>query len=288
MNDNHPFEKIRQRWHETNSMAGVGIDPDLTKIPEEIWNQVGGKENIADGFFLFSKKIIDATQGIAVDYKVNANFFSRSQGRLALSRVFSYLKRTYPKVLRVCDGKFADVENTSEKLAEEIFGDLDADAVVLNPYLGFDAIKPFVEWKDKIVLLCINTSNPSAGEIQELSVEGEPLWVYILKKSMTEWNLNGNIIPILSATHPKMLKNVRSITGEIPILLAGVGVQGGSLSESIPYLLNNDGYGLMISSSRGIIYAKREINESIGDAALRELSSLRDKINFEASKVNRE
>lgn len=280
MTKNHPFNKIKNRWKETNSMAGVGIDPDIEKIPIEIWDSVGGKKNITEGFFKFSKEIIDSTASLAVDFKVNSNFFSGVQKREALEEIFNYIKKKYPKVLRVCDGKFADIGNTADKLVEYVFDHLDADAVLLNPYMGFDAIKPFTSRSDKISIICINTSNQSANEVQGLLVKGDkPLWVYLLEKSMSDWNEHGNIIPVLSATHPKMLENVREIVGDTPILLAGIGSQGGSLSKSVPHLLDSSGYGLMISSSRAILYADRENNESIGDAAKRELIKLRDAIN---------
>jgi len=276
----HPFEKIRTRWLATDSMAGVGIDPDINKIPDEIWQAVGGKSNIADGFTLFGKTIIDATAQDAVDFKVNSSFFKGSQGREALYNIFNYLKQKYPKVLRVCDGKFADIDNTAEKIAEEIFGDLDADAVLLNPYLGFDAIKPFIQWKNKIVIMCVRTSNPSAAQVQDmLAYDGRPIWQHILDKSLHGWNPNNNIIPVLSATSLHGLSDIREQINDVPILLAGVGAQGGSLDKSVPHLLDSNGYGLMISSSRGIIYADRGENESIGQAAHRELLKLKDAIN---------
>ncbi|MBP9871988.1 MAG: orotidine-5'-phosphate decarboxylase [Nitrosomonas sp.] len=260
-------------------MAGVGLDPDVTKIPESIWSQVGGKQNISEGFFLFCKEIIDSTSDIALDYKVNSNFFQGEGGRSALKKTFDYLKENAPDVIRVCDGKFADIGNTAEKIAEEVFDNLDADAVLLNPYMGFDAIEPFVKRKDKIAIICINTSNESSSEVQNLVVDGQPLWLFLLKKAMNEWNMHGNIIPVLSASHAIDVREIRKIVQDSPILLAGVGTQGGSLSESVPPLLDKNGYGLMISSSRQIIYATRKNGESIGDAARRELTNLKSKIN---------
>lgn len=280
MTQSHPFNKIRERWQEINSLAGVGIDPDIEKIPHEVWDSVGGKKNITEGFFKFSKEIIDSTASLAVDYKINSNFFSGVQERKALEKIFDYIKRKYPKVLRVYDGKFADIGNTAGKLVEYVFDHLDADAVLLNPYMGFDAIEPFTSRADKISIICINTSNPSANDVQSLTVKGnKPLWVYLLEKSMKDWNEHGNIIPVLSATNPNMFETVREIVGDTPILLAGIGSQGGSLSQSVPYLLDSNDYGLMISSSRAILYAEREDNETIGDAAKRELIKLRDEIN---------
>ena len=275
------IKKVRRRWMDIDALSGVGIDPDTTRIPGEIWDEVGGREFVADGITLFNKRIVDATAEYTADYKVNSNFFQGEAGRRALASTFAYIKDTQPDVLRVCDGKFGDVGHTAEKIADEIFGELDADAVLLNPYLGFDAIKPFVEWEDKLVVLCVNTSNPSASEIQNLKLQdGQQLWKHILRQSMDEWNYNGNIVPILSATHPENITGIRDEIGDTPILLAGVGTQGGSLVETVPHLLDSEGYGLMISASRAILYPEREDGETLEDASRRSVRSLAEAINL--------
>jgi orotidine-5'-phosphate decarboxylase len=275
------IEKIRNRWIEIDSMAGVGIDPDLNKIPNEIWDEVGGRSNIADGMLLFNQQIIDATAEYAVDFKVNSNFFQGELGRRALAGTFDYIKSNHPNVLRVCDGKFADVGHTADMIAEEVFGELDADAVLLNPYMGFDAIEPFVKWKDKIVILCVNTSNPSAQNIQGLLLaDSTPLWRHILRESMDSWNYNGNIVPVLSATHKENLVGARDVVGDTPILLAGVGTQGGSLEESVPVCLDSNGYGLMVSASRAILYPERNPGETLQEASRRSIQALGVSINL--------
>lgn len=274
-------EKIRNRWQEIDSMAGVGIDPDVDKIPDEIWHEVSGKSNVADGMLLFNQRVIDATAEYAVDFKVNSNFFQGELGRRALAGTFDYIKANHPNVLRVCDGKFADVGHTADKIAEEIFGKLDADAVLLNPYMGFDAVEPFVKWKDKLVVLCVNTSNPSAQEVQGLTLaDGNPLWRHILRESMGAWNYNGNILPVLSATLRGNLLGVREVVGDAPILLAGIGTQGGSLEESVPVCLDSNGYGLMVSASRAILYPERNPGETLQEASRRSIQNLRASINL--------
>lgn len=280
-------DKIRQRWLSIDSMAGVGIDPDVERIPAEVWDEVGGRGNIADGIELFNQTIIDATAEYAVDFKVNSNFFQGELGRRALAGTFKYLRESHPEVVRVCDGKFGDVGHTADKIAEEIFGNLDADAVLLNPYMGFDAIEPFVKWKDKLVVLCVNTSNPSAEQVQDLRLsDGSPLWRRILDMSLTDWNYNQNIIPVLSATHLENLDGIREQIGDTPILLAGVGTQGGGLGESIPQTLDSHGHGLMISASRAILYAERMDAESYADASERAVRNLRDSINLAKGSKN--
>lgn len=272
--------KIRKRWKSVNSMAGVGLDPVIDRIPKEVWDKVGGKTNISEGIFRFNKEIIDVTNPFVVDYKVNANFYIGERKLLSLYNTFDYLKKSYPNILRICDIKFADVGNTSEKVAEEIFGVLDADGVVLNPYLGIDALRPFLKWKNKLVILCVKTSNPSACEIQDIKTDDDvPLWHRVLSIALTDWNYNGNIIPILSATHEKDLMGIREIIGQVPILLAGVGLQGGSIDESLKHCLDNEGYGVMISASRSIIYPERKDGELYTDASIREIKKLKRKIN---------
>lgn len=281
------IDKIHQRWIQIDSMAGVGIDPDVEKIPDEIWHEVGGRANVADGIELFNRRIIDATAECAVDFKVNSNFFQGELGRRALAGTFRYLRETHPAVVRVCDGKFADVGHTANKIAEEVFGELAADAVLLNPYMGPDAIKPFTEWKDKLVILCVNTSNPSAQEIQDLRLsDGTKLWRHILKLSMNDWNENQNIIPVLSATHVDNLRGIRDLIDDTPILLAGVGSQGGSLEESVPLAVDSHGYGLMVSASRAILYPAREDGESLAEASASAVRNLRDSINYAKSPRN--
>lgn len=260
-------------------MAGVGLDPDLSQFPQELLD-VYKTGDTAEMIVDFNSQIIDATHHYAVDYKVNANFYQGPEGRTALKQTFKYIKATNPHILRVYDGKFADVGHTSEKMAEEIFGVIDADAVLLNPYLGIDGIKPFTHWKDKLVILCVNTSNDSADEIQNLRLEnGLPLWRHILNKSLSEWNEHKNIIPVLSATHPEHLVGIRDFIGQLPILLAGVGTQGGSLGESLPNCLDNEGYGALISASRAILYPKRQPSESFSDASKNAMIAFRDRIN---------
>lgn len=281
------IDKIRQRWLDIDSMAGVGIDPDVERIPGEVWDEVGGRENTADGIELFNRRIIDATAEYAVDFKVNSNFFQGELGRRALAGTFRYLRESHPEVVRVCDGKFGDVGHTADKIAEEIFGNLDADAVLLNPYMGFDAIEPFVKWENKLVVLCVNTSNPSAEQVQNLRLaDGSPLWKRILGMSLTDWNYNQNIIPVLSATHADNLNDIRDQIGDTPVLLAGVGSQGGSLEASVPQTLDSRGYGLMISASRAILYAERSATESFTSASERAVRDLRDSINLAKGPIN--
>ena len=282
---NPVIEKIERRWESVNSMAGVGLDPDVSRIPGEIWD-ITGRENIADGIFLFNKRIIDVTAPYVVDFKINSNFYQGVEGRDALARTFAYLKHTYPDIVRIYDGKFADVGHTSEQIATEVFERIDADAILLNPYLGFDGIEPFTRHADKLSILCVNTSNPSASDIQELVLaDGTILWRRVLDIAMNNWNKNGNIIPVLSATHSGNLSGIRSAIGQRPILLAGIGVQGGDIEATLEDCLNDDKFGVMISSSRAILYPEIAEGETYFHASERAIKELRDSINAAKSVI---
>ncbi len=275
------IDKLTDRWQAIDSMAGVGLDPNPDLIPDIIWEEVGGRENMAEGVYEFLSQIIDATAEYSVDYKVNPAFFPGPAGREAYYETFRHLKKEYPEIIRLTDGKYGEVGHTADAIAEELFGELDADGVLLNPYLGTDTIAPFTSWENKIVVVCVNTSNPSAQEVQSLQLtDGTKLWQHVLRRCVDDWNDNGNVVPVLSATHPENIVDARKIVGDMPILLAGVGSQGGSLAESVPDLLDSRGYGLMISSSRGILYAEGQPGETFAEASAVAARGLRDAINM--------
>lgn len=271
------IEKVQNRMQSVDSMAGVGLDPVISRIPENIWQEVGDRKSTA-AIDLFCRRVIDATHEFVVDYKINSSFFMSGAARAALESTFLYLRDEHPEVVRICDGKFGDVEHTAGEIATYVFDTLDADAVLVNPYLGYDAVKPFVEHKDKAVVLCVNTSNPSAHDFQDMITDnGLPLWRRVLEEAMINWNTNHNIIPVVSATHIDNLRGIRDIIGDTPVVLAGVGTQGGDLSQALPYVLDNIGYGVMISSSRGIIYPELD-GQDYWQAVASKAKGLRDTI----------
>lgn len=248
------INKIRRRWTSIGSMVGVGLDPQPHMFPPSI-AEISKKMGVRKAIATINRTVLDICAPHIVDVKINANFYHGSYGGAALEDTFSYIRTHHPEIIRIYDTKFADVTHTSEQMAEYVFDKLDADAILLNPYLGEDAIKPFTSRSDKLAILCVSTSNSSASEIQEVKLEnGEPLWKFILKKAMSEWQGHDNMIPVLSATHPDVLFGIREIVGDLPILLAGVGVQGGDISSALFHCLDSRGFGAMIGSSRSIMY----------------------------------
>lgn len=236
------MDKIKNKWKEQKFIC-VGLD---------------------QGEFEFNKAIIDQTFDLVCCYKLNSAFYEikGSIGCEALKKTIQYIHQTYPEIPVILDAKRADVENTSQAYAKAEFDNLKADAVTVNPYLGQQALQPFLQRKDKGIFVLIKTSNPGAGEFQDLHVypehsrRGKPLYQVIAEHVAKEWNKNGNVGVVVGATYPEELKKVRAIVGDIPILIPGVGAQGGDLETAVKVSSDSQGTGMILNSSRSIIFAQ--------------------------------
>jgi len=245
-------EKLSKKVKENNSLLCVGLDIDEDKI---------SNMSLLD----FNKKIIDETKDIVCAYKINMAFYEvfGKEGYELLEKTMDYIPKDIPIIL---DGKRNDIGNTAEKYAKSIFETLNADATTVNPYLGSDGIKPFLKYKDKCSFILCRTSNTSAKELQNIKSNGKPLYESIAEK-IKDWNKIGCCGAVVGATYPEELKKIREILGnDIPILLPGIGKQGGDLEKSVKY----GGENTIIVSARGIIYAKNPREEAV---------RLRDEIN---------
>ena len=216
------LDKLRAKWDEKKFVC-VGLD---------------------QGSFEFDKKIIDVTFDLVCAYKPNAAFYEEEQ----LQKTVSYIKNTHPDIPIILDAKRGDVENTNIAYAKAIFDDLGADAVTVSPYLGGDSLQPFFERKGKGIFVLVKTSNPGAGEFQDLIFK-------VIAEHVVTWNTNGNLGVVVGATYPEELKAVREIVGDMPILVPGIGAQSGDLETTLKNGLNSNKQGLIISSSRSIIFA---------------------------------
>ncbi|MBI2334727.1 orotidine-5'-phosphate decarboxylase [Candidatus Daviesbacteria bacterium] len=196
------------------------------------------------GSFTFDKKIIDQTFDLVCSYKPNAAFYKEAE----LQKTVDYIKANHPDIPIILDAKRGDVENTNKAYVKAIFDDLGADAVTVNPYLGGKSLQPFLDRADKGIFVLVKTSNPGAGEFQDLIFK-------IIAEHVVTWNKNGNLAVVAGATYPKELKKVREIVGDMPILIPGIGAQGGDLKETVKAGVNSQGQGIIINSSRGIIFA---------------------------------
>ncbi len=266
------MEMLAAAWRSSDSLVCVGLDPDLKKLPASL---KGARQPI----FEFNKALIDATCDLVCCYKPQAAYYAGQNADEELLLTMKYLKEKCPKVPVILDSKRADIGATTEMYAKEAFDRYQADAVTVNPYMGMDALKPFLDRADKGVVVLCRTSNPGSKEIQELKVEGGvELYKHIAKLIAGPWNYNSNTLLVAGATSPEELGQIRKIVGEkVPLLVPGVGAQGGDVEKVLKYGLTKDKTGLIINSSRGIIYASS--GDDFAAAARKATLELREQIN---------
>jgi len=246
------FENIKRK----QSFLCVGLDTDVTKIPEFLFDTDGE----LDPIFEFNKAIIDATADFCVAYKPNLAFYESLglQGWDVLERTVEYIRATYPDQFIIADAKRGDIGNTSTMYASTFFGNMDFDAVTVAPYMGEDSVTPFLSYENKWIVLLALTSNKGAFDFQFMkdAESGERLFEKVLKTS-SKWGNPDNMMYVVGATKAEMLADIRAIIPDHFLLVPGVGAQGGSLEEVAKYGLNSQ-CGLLVNSSRAIIYASQD------------------------------
>lgn len=266
-------EKLSASTAQHNSLLCVGLDPDVARFPAEF----KGKP---DAIFLFCKAIIDATAAFACAFKPQIAYFAALGAEDQLQAICDYLKKNYPTIPIVLDAKRGDIGSTAEQYAREAFERYDADAVTLNPYMGFDSIQPYLEWKDRGAIVLCRTSNPGGSDLQFLKVDGVPLYHHVARLVAEKWNHHGQCGLVVGATFPQELEQVRKLVGDMPLLVPGIGAQGGDIEATVKAGRSSAGAGMMINSSRAILYAKPENDESFAAAASRIAEQTRDSINL--------
>ena len=246
MNREQLFEQIKQK----RSFLCVGLDTDIRKIPAHL-------KDTSDPIFAFNKEIIDATQDLCVAYKPNLAFYESMgvAGWISLEKTVHYIREKYPEQFIIADAKRGDIGNTSNLYARAFFEHMDFDAVTVAPYMGEDSVKPFMTYLDRWVILLALTSNKGAADFQYLKNDatGDQLFESVLKTSQT-WGTTDNMMYVVGATKAEKLEEIREIVPDHFLLVPGVGAQGGSLEEVAKYGMN-DMCGLLVNSSRQIIYA---------------------------------
>jgi len=264
------MQQLRNRWERANTLVCVGLDPEPAKFPAKFAND-------PDAVLHFCIDIIDATAEYACAFKPQIAHFAALGEEAALERVIAHIHARHPGIPVILDSKRGDIGSTAQHYATEAFDRYAADAVTVNPYLGRDSVQPFLDRADRGVVILCRTSNPGAGDLQDLLVDGRPLYQHVAEKVAREWNGNGNCALVVGATWPEQLRDVRAIVGDVPFLVPGVGAQGGDAGEVVRNARTADGTGLIISSSRAVLYASA--GDDYAEAAAAAAKALRDEIN---------
>jgi len=244
------LDKYNSRADEINSLLCVGLDSELAKLPEKF-------KSASLPQFEFNKFIIEQTHEFTSCYKLNIAFYEArgEPGLRELKMTMDYLHQQHPDIMTICDAKRADIGNTNRGYVEEILDWLGFDALTLHPYLGKEALSPFLERADKAVIILCRTSNPGASEFQDLESGGKPLWQIVAEKVSRDWNALRNCMLVVGATYPEEMKIIRQLAPELTFLVPGIGAQGGNVDEVVSAGLDSSGRGLIIHAGRSIIFA---------------------------------
>lgn len=266
----HFMQSLQTAWTRNNSLVCVGLDPEPAKFPAQFKGR-------PDAVFEFCSAIVDVTADLACAYKPQIAHFAALRAEEALERLIAHIHAKHPGVPVILDAKRGDIGSTAQQYVTEAFERYGADAVTLNPYLGRDSVQPFLDRADKGVILLCHTSNPGAADLQDLDVGGKPLYQHVARLIAQEWNTHGNCALVTGATWPEQLAEVRALVGDVPLLVPGIGAQGGDVEAVVRNGRTAAGTGLMISSSRAILYAGN--GEDFAQVARDATIALRDAIN---------
>ena len=242
--------KYHRRVARADSLLCLGLDSRPERIPQRFQQQ-------EDPLFAFNRYILRATQPWICAVKPNMAFYEAQgeRGLRALRRTLDWLRERHPDLLTICDAKRGDIGSTSAAYARAIFDELGFDAVTLNPWLGRDALLPFLERSDRACIILCRSSNPGAGEFQDLHSGGRPLWQHVALAVRERWNAAGNCMLVMGATRPQELAQARQLVGDLPILVPGIGAQGGEVAATLRAGLDSQGGGLLLNAARSILHA---------------------------------
>jgi orotidine-5'-phosphate decarboxylase len=261
-------ERLELARTAANSLVCVGLDPDFDKLPADLRDD-------PQPLFAFNRRIVDATLESAAAYKPQIAFYSALGRENELKASIDYIRARAPAALVILDAKRNDIGNTAAAYAREAFERYGADAVTVNPYMGEDSVLPFLTRPDRGAILLCRTSNPGARDFQDLLVDGEPLYKRVAERAAARWNEHRNLMLVVGATYPEEMADLRRAHPALWFLVPGIGAQGGDLDSTLAAGLNAAGTGLLINSSRGIIYAGGGESGAIREAA----ATLREAIN---------
>ena len=265
------IQRLRQAWSTQQTLLCVGLDPDPARLPP----QLGA---FAHPLYEFGRAIVDATADLVCAFKPQIAYYAAARAEDQLEMTIAHIRRHHPAIPVILDAKRGDVGSTAEMYAREAFERYQADAVTVNPYLGFDALAPFLDYADRGVIVLCRTSNPGARDLQDIDSGGRKLYQLVAEKAARDWNANANVALVVGATYPQELGEIRAIAGDMPILVPGVGAQGGDVAAVLANGATADGTGLVISSSRAVLYAGS--GSDYAQAARAAALALRDEINL--------
>ncbi len=244
-------QQLAAAWQTNNSLLCVGLDPDPAKFPAHL----KGRD---DAIFEFCKGIVDATADLACSFKPQIAYFAARRAEDQLEALIDHIHTRHPGIPVILDAKRGDIGSTAEQYAVEAFERFKADAVTVNPYMGRDSVEPYLAYPDKGVILLCRTSNAGGSDLQFLDVGGEKLYERVARLAAQEWNTTGQIGLVVGATFPAEIARVRALIGDMPLLVPGIGAQGGDIEATVKAGRTGNGTGLMINSSRAILYAGKD------------------------------
>lgn len=267
------ISKLSAAWSKNDSLLCVGLDPNMDKLPEHL-------RGSQTPFFDFGKAVVDATADLVCAFKPNSAFYEArgAEGIVELKATCDYIRGKYPEIPVILDFKRGDIGNTNDHYVSFAFNYLKVDAVTVQPYQGREAIQPFLDCHDKGIIVLCRTSNTGAGELQDLPVNGRKLYLQVAENVSSQWNTHGNCLLVVGATAPQEMAEIRALVGDdMTFLVPGYGAQGGGAADTVKAGVNSRGTGLIINSSRAILYASG--GEDFADAARKAAMAAKDEIN---------
>ena len=271
-------QQLQSAWASQGSMLCVGFDPHPKRLPLSLQGK-------PEGIFEFCREIADATADLVCSFKPQFAYFASQRAEAQLEKLIKHLKDKYPHIPVILDSKRGDIGSTADHYALEAFERYGADAVTVNPYMGFDTIEPYLKHAGKGVIVLCRTSNPGGSDLQFLNVNsGEPLYLHIARLASQKWNSSGQISLVVGATFPEEITKVRAIVGDMPLLIPGIGAQGGDIDATVKAgsIAGAPGTGMIINSSRAILYASS--GSDFAQAARAVAQSTRDALRVAAEK----
>ena len=272
-------QQLQSAWASQGSMLCVGFDPDPKRLPPSLQGK-------PEGIFEFCREIADATADLVCAFKPQFAYFASQRAEVQLEKLIKHLKEKYPHIPVILDSKRGDIGSTADHYAMEVFERYGADAVTVSPYMGFDTIEPYLKHAGKGVIVLCRTSNPGGSDLQALNIapDGLPLYLHVAKLAAQQWNSSGQISLVVGATFPEEIAKVRAIVGEMPLLIPGIGAQGGDIDATVKAgaIPNKPGTGMIINSSRAILYASS--GSDFAEAARTVALNTRDALRAAAAK----